>query len=53
MVPKIMVVLISRLEGAYMLINESDRGSPALSMLSRLVRLAKQLKAVSEHLQGA
>ena len=47
MVPKIMTVLVSRLESQYMLINESVRGSPALSMLSRLARLARELAAAS------
>ena len=47
MIPKIMNVMVSRLESQYMLINESDRGSPALSILSRLARQARELATAS------
>ncbi|KAH0553412.1 hypothetical protein GP486_006518 [Trichoglossum hirsutum] len=48
MVPKIMDVLIQRMEHMYMGLSESNTGDPVLKRLPPLWRKAKQLKQVAE-----
>jgi hypothetical protein len=48
MVPKIMDVLIQRMEHMYMGLSESNTGDPVLKKLPALWRKAKQLKQVAE-----
>ncbi|KAI9785510.1 MAG: hypothetical protein M1839_009251 [Geoglossum umbratile] len=48
MVPKIMDVLIQRMEHMYMGLSESNDGDPVLKKLPSLWRKAKQLKQVAE-----
>ncbi|KAI9774859.1 MAG: hypothetical protein M1840_000075 [Geoglossum simile] len=48
MVPKIMDVLIQRMEHMYMGLSESNGGDPVLKKLPSLWRKAKQLKQVAE-----
>jgi hypothetical protein len=48
MIPKIMDVLIQRMEHMYMGLSESNDGDPVLKKLPSLWRKAKQLKQVAE-----
>ena len=48
MIPKIMDVLIQRMEHMYMGLSESNGGDPVLKKLPSLWRKAKQLKLVAE-----
>jgi hypothetical protein len=48
MVPKIMDVLIQRMEQMYMGLSESNAGDPVLKRLPSLWKKAKQLKQIAE-----